>query len=527
MKKILPGLFLTFLISFQLKISAQSEAEVKLGKPYEVVDAIYKEYFLVGENIVTIKATNKVWFTQILSVEGLTATKKVETVMKDRIGKRAGVVSYRKVDGKVYIFYSKWDKKSKQTSLYAMEVDSRTAQLKPEKKIITVPYEVGYFAFMRSLDNKRIGLRFSEVYSYKNRNDTKYGFAVINEELEELWRTEIEIPHDAGLYDNEHYTVTNQGDIYFITKYYASKIDKRKSEFDMELVSITEQGEVYDAVELKFDDFFIEDLLIKSEEGKDELYCAGYYRKEKRSDQTDGIMTFTITKNGEIDNLVKNEIPREVIDQFLTEAEKKINKKQDKKDGEVGFNNLRMDYAIFYDDGSISLVGEQRKIVVSTTTHTGPNGTYTTTTYHFYINNILATHINPEGEIDWMKVIPKRQYMSSAKAYATGTFRDLSYTMVESETGFHLVYFDHVKNLNLQPGEAPHKHVSTRGGYLTSAHIDYNGNLTKHSLFDVTDVKGMPVYQYAIDRIIETDDDKFIMEVYKKEKEDILIEVEF
>jgi len=44
-------------------------------------------------------------------------------------------------------------------------------------------------------------------------------------------------------------------------------------------------------------------------------------------------------------------------------------------------------------------------------------------------------------------------------------------------------------------------------------------------LFDLKDVKGIPVYQFTIGRIMQPNDKEIILELYKKQKQDILLRI--
>ena len=50
-------------------------------------------------------------------------------------------------------------------------------------------------------------------------------------------------------------------------------------------------------------------------------------------------------------------------------------------------------------------------------------------------------------------------------------------------------------------------------------------DIKKISLLDTRDVKGMKIYQFSTERISSNSNDEFIFEVYKKQKEDMLIKV--
>jgi len=85
---------------------------------------------------------------------------------------------------------------------------------------------------------------------------------------------------------------------------------------------------------------------------------------------------------------------------------------------------------------------------------------------------------------------------------------------------------DNVKNLTLTSTDVPEYHVDGAGGFLTAYKVNYtNGDVKKTSILNSVDVKGMKIHQFSTDRISSNVNDEFIFEVYKKQKEDILIKV--
>ncbi|PJC61316.1 MAG: hypothetical protein CO022_10495 [Flavobacteriales bacterium CG_4_9_14_0_2_um_filter_32_27] len=88
------------------------------------------------------------------------------------------------------------------------------------------------------------------------------------------------------------------------------------------------------------------------------------------------------------------------------------------------------------------------------------------------------------------------------------------------------MYLDNINNLNLPLNKYPATHASGQGGFLTAYKInDASGDVSKLSLFDLKDVKGIPVYQFTIGRIMQPNDKEIILELYKKQKQDILLRI--
>ena len=104
---------------------------------------------------------------------------------------------------------------------------------------------------------------------------------------------------------------------------------------------------------------------------------------------------------------------------------------------------------------------------------------------------------------------------------------ELSYKYIYGENAHYYLFLDNVDNIDLEINKFPKAHRAGAGGFLTAFKIDDNtGEVTKHSLMDTRDVKGLKgkkVFQFTPERIQKTTDNEFVLEVYKKKKEDVLI----
>jgi len=152
----------------------------------------------------------------------------------------------------------------------------------------------------------------------------------------------------------------------------------------------------------------------------------------------------------------------------------------------------------------------------TTTTHPGGNSSYSK---HYYYSDILATKIDKNGELAWMNKLGKAQHGEKGK-------KGMSFEYFSNKESNYFLFLDNVNNLDLQPNERPAVHQDGKGGFLTAYKIHHEtGEVDRVSLFDTKDVKGIKVYQFQVNRIVQISPTEFIVEVYKKKKEDILIKV--
>ena len=102
----------------------------------------------------------------------------------------------------------------------------------------------------------------------------------------------------------------------------------------------------------------------------------------------------------------------------------------------------------------------------------------------------------------------------------------MSYQYMFQNGNHYVLFLDNKKNLELPLNKVPANHTDGQGGFLTAYKIsDAKGAVSKLSLFDMRDLQGTEVYQFMTDRILPLSGNEFVIELYKKQKEDLLIKV--
>jgi hypothetical protein len=136
---------------------------------------------------------------------------------------------------------------------------------------------------------------------------------------------------------------------------------------------------------------------------------------------------------------------------------------------------MDLDKLIIREDGGALLVGEQAfEYVVQT------KNQYT---YHYVRNDIVFININPDGSIEWMKRVPKKQHTVNDNGIYS------SYSVSVMKDKIYLIYNDHVKNIGrtdpkkLKFMKKPSKAVTML------AVMDAKGEVQKKALFPAKDHK--------------------------------------
>jgi hypothetical protein len=536
MKKIAVSLLILFLSP--VLVFSQGKVNIEISTPYKVIDAKEKNYLRIGNTILTVKIAGKNIHMQKLDAASLQFIK-VNTFkdMPDGFVIEELTIFNRRI----YLFYSLWDRANQTEQLFVREIDIETASFKGEGKLLFS--EMGKisgaftssgfynfsvtdkFDFFTSNDSSKMIIQYRMRPEEKRDaiNHDLIGMRVYGRNMEVVWGDIIQMPYTEKEMENLDYSVDSDGNAYVLsTVYEDTDIKRRKEEganYRVELLRIKAFTKNIDKTVVRLDNKFINTIWLY--EGPNNImYCAGFYNNGRNLNNANGIFMFKVGQQGGIYDIKEFEIPVDVLNQYVSARTQKRNDKKDEKD-KAEFENLELKEFIIEADGSILLIGEQHYITQHTT-YTS-NGSRTTYVYHF--NDILVTKIDPSGRLAWMKKLPKRQSASSS-AYMPRYKGGMSYTLVRGIDGYNILFLDNIKNLDLGINEVPAGHTNNMGGYLISYNINKaSGQMIKVPVFDLRNVQEIALYQFSVDRILPLGPDQFVVEAYKKAKQDILIKV--
>ena len=343
------------------------------------------------------------------------------------------------------------------------------------------------------------------------------------------------MPYTERRMNNLDYQVDSKGNLYLLTKVFHddSNDDKKKrkdteANYHLELFIIKSGSSKIEISKFENKDKFINKLWLFDTD-KDYLFCGGFYSNGKESknawgsqsdfDDCDGLILFKVNSSGNIYDKVYHEVPLEVLNQYESERTKKKNEKRERNGDNAQFSDLELKNLIVNKDGSIVLVGEQYFTIYHNNSSMGMGGMAGGGYYTYHYCDMLVSKINTDGTLGWMKKIGKNQVGKRGQG-------GMSYKYFNANNSHYLVFLDNVKNIDLPLDKAPKLHSDGQGGYLTSVKIsDSDGALTKGSILNSRDVEDITIYQFSTNRIVKTSESSFLLEVYKKKKEDIMIKV--
>jgi len=547
-------LLLLFLITYSInsysQITASEDYSFEVSDPYEVIDG-YKKYFVHQDKMIAVKMRKKTIYIQQFDTKSLKELIRKEYDEGDILPDNYHPEGMKQLQDKIYFFYSSWSgRKTQHERLYYLTIDVNSAEIIGEPvqvvdvkgklagsfltlvSIMGIPFSTtttDKFDILTSEDSTKILIQYRK--KPKVKRDTKshdiIGVKVFNSDMTPIWNKEFKMPYTERRLDLLDFAVDNEGRGYILSKVFKddSNEDKKKkrdknANYHIELFRLLQGENEIAKTKIELDGIFINGISL-FESGNNQLYCAGYYNKgllkgnfiskKHNKSSADGVVIFKLSKEGEILKTITQEIPLEVINIYISDRAKAKNEKKE-KDDESELQNMVLRDLIIYNDGSLALVGEQYYMVE----HRTQKSVYYT--YHYY--NIIITKINADGSLAWMNKIPKKQIGRNGKG-------GMSYTYLSTSDYHYLLFLDNVKNMELPENEFPYKHSDGKGGYFTSYKInDTSGKVTKGSVFDTRNLtEDFNAHQFSTNRVKKISDSAFIVEVYKKKKEDVLVKI--
>lgn len=518
--------------------------KVETSKPYPVVDG-EKYYFAIENGMMSLKRHGDEIIMQKFSTTGTLeeVDRKTYADMPDSYS----IEGVEKIGSKHYLFYSIYDKANTTEQLFKREFDPVGLKfVNNGERIIAVsgkltgsPFGGGVYSglgfgwkfgvvdkfdVMTSFDKSKVIIQYRKKPLEKSdaKNHDIIGMVVYDNEMNELWNREIEMPYTEKKMNNLDFTLDSEGNGYVLALVYndesTKKFIKGELNYHIEMIKIDGASGKVTTHPIELNGKVINSIALY-ENGQNYMTCAGFYAKTKRAENAEGIFVFKLDKEGNVKDEVAHEIPIEVLTQYV-KAKKADKMKAKEEDGkEYDFQNLVMRDVLFMADGSLAITAEQYYVE----SYTDSKGR---THYTYYYNDMLIAKINKDGGLDWMQKLGKRQKGSAGRG-------GMSFEYLYANNSHYLYFFDNVNNLELSTDEVPKFHSDGAGGFLTAYKVnDETGKVSKVSILDSRAVKlnpndeeGIPIYQVTPGKVLRLSPTEFILEAYIKKKMDMFIKM--
>lgn len=481
------SLLLLFLLSFTC--SAQ-KITYGFSQPFETVqkhadlgfykfsDNEYAEmYYRKGEDMIV----------QIFD-PGFKSVKRQETVALPEKSNKFANEGFFSVKNDFFWFYSTWDKKSKTERLFALPFDKKSLKFNDKEiKLVETgkldPFNKYSFYYSTDSNKLLVTYRVKPKERRDKLNKDIIGFNLFDDKLNKIYAAEIEMPYSEYDMNNLDYEIDSRGNIYMLASVRINnsldgEVSQEKGAKDMyryELIRVNQSNNTLQAIKISLNNKFIKSVIL-AEDLSHDIVITGYYSDKKNSGGANGAYIIRLEYENKAIKDIRTtycEFPAEILKAYESERTKKKMEKKEDKGQDLEASNLGLDKIVFYEDGSVLLIGEEYYVV----SHTYYNGRTSYTTYTYYYNDILVLKADKNGKTQWCNKIPKFQSGSGTA--------DLSYHHHNYNDEDYFFYLDNIKNIDLPLTEAPAAHSSGAGGYLTCVKMDKYGKMTKSSIFDI------------------------------------------
>lgn len=506
----------------------------EVSNPYKVFDARNKFYFSKDNEAITLKFGGANVIIQKFSIDKPSVIK--EKKYEAFFPKNYSVETIFELNNKHYFFFSSWDGDAEKEQVFSIEIDFASGEFVGKPKLMfqvegkvsgsyTAAFSIGdKFKLIPSQDKKSLLIQYTKKSLIKDK--AKYsdvvGFYRYDADLNKISGNEITMPYKRIREENLDYMLDNAGNIYMLAKVFHddTKEDIKKNEqvpnYHVEMFLIRSGSTDIAISKIDNKDKFPSELQLCGTD-KDFIVCTGYYSDQGshyvynlHTSNIEGFVYFKVKPDGSIHDHVLHEIPRNIFDDYESEDFRKYNEKN-KKEGLLLFDNIAISSVTLDKDGGVLLVGEQ--------SYYSSGGQYGIATYKY--DHILMTKIKTDGELAWIKKIPKHQYSSMG----TG---GMSFQYFTENENHYFVFLDNKKNLDLLPNQETEQYSESGKDdpYLMVVKVDdKDGSSTKKMVMNIREVNNYELKQFDVDRIFKANDSSFMFEAYKKDKEDVMVKV--
>lgn len=401
-------------------------------------------------------------------------------------GKRTGKINnLLHLKGRLLLFYSIEDTKAKINTLFLDEIDKSTLlPKKQEREIGKIDFtgkgkrNRGSFQYRVSRDSSKIFILYT--LPYDEDSPEKFGFTVLDQQLNLLWTKEITMPYKDELYDFESFRVDNNGNAYMLGLAYKEKRrEKRKGlpNYTYEILVCRDRGNAIRQYPVSLDDPFLTDMQIEILDNQN-IVCAGFY-SEKGKVSIRG--TYFLRIDASTAEIVQKNFKEFELD-FITQNMSNREKRRAKRDEEPELFEFDLDKLLIGKDGSAILIGEQYYVQTVTTTMRMAGGGMTTQTNYHYYNDIILVKFTPAGEILWTQKVPKTQHTVNDSGFYS------SYCLVITKGKICFVFNDSPKNLTADGNEKATNYRPTKS-VVVLVSVDQSGQVTKQPIFNALDTE--------------------------------------
>lgn len=507
--------YFTILITITvLTLFGQQKAKnvsIKWGPEFIINNRGYFEEVISGDenslNVLYGHPGNLITINTLKNNLNISKNKPIQLEFK---GKKHNYSNIVDLNGTIYIFTSYRNNSTKINSLYVHEYVKSTNSLKSSKEIFSFDYsgfrkkDSGSIWVKKTENNSNVWVMY-ELPS-KSISEQKFGCIVFDNELNEIWKNEFDVPFEDGDFNIYQTLLNNNEELILIGRKTNERNRKRDPLVIDYLLFILDKNGKVDQTPIKLKNQSIVDLTVRQLPNND-LVVAGFYSNRNSLHSIKG--SFYKLYNSKINDFSIEET-KDFDFKFMTEGlgskeTKKANKNKE-KGGDTEMLNYRFRDLILKNDGGAILVAEQYFIRIIQ--HYNPNTKTYTNTYYYYYNDIITVSFDKNGSIEWSTKIPKRQMTVNDFGFNS------SYALIVNKDKLHFVFYESIDNIINKSNNPVNAFGKRKNTVLCLTTIDSKGKYEKELLIHQKELQ----FFFSPRLTQQISDNELLIAVNKKKK---------
>jgi|GEM_PF-5534393 hypothetical protein len=396
-------------------------------------------------------------------------------------GKKMGYTmmeSVMLVDNKLFAISHFINTNDKLRTYHATEIDKETLLPKGnpiqigEVTLVNDGTKKGPFSLNFSPDSSKILVTY--LLPYEKGSTDEYAIKIFDNNFSLLWENKFELPFQDLLYTVNNAKIDNQGSVFLPGKVFdktdATEKKNKDVAYQFHLFAFSQNQEEPTEYIIDSHSNFLNELSFSVNE-KHEILCYGFYSEKLNDPLSDGVFY------AKIDAKTKNVLIQKVTsfsDYYMSKGEYSG---KDTRKGNFIVKNIVQNL-----DGSSTIVAEQ--VFTTMELVTSSQSGLARIVYTYYYNNIMVMKLDKEGNLSWLRTIPKGQKTKDL----AGTY--MSYSFFNKNNKIYLFFNESTSNEKENPEESGiqvYKSIEQLG-FLNAYVINDDGVISyKKSLFDQTE----------------------------------------
>jgi hypothetical protein len=396
----------------------------------------------------------------------------------DCIDSNFGYVKTLFFEDRILVLFQSFEKTSKNRLLFCQTFNKNGDFVGELTVIDNIPATIksNSGSFMIEYCNDKTKFLIIQNNVYDKKADEKFSFKVYDKELKNLSNSSIQLPYKDKKTSVVNYYLSDKGDVYMLLKVELEKSQKERGEdnkFYSVLTLKTSEDNSLIEHKIQLPQRKISSIDLQIDNINNVVACAGLYSDMKPSGKTNDIDGFFFLnmnmEDGEILSQSYMLFDKDLVARLIGKEGKKV------KDNKGISTTFKVQDIAKLSDGSTYIIAENNYVVITQTCNS--NGACTTR-YTYYSLNILAIKISPEGEIETLIDVPKKQVGS--------TDRYLSHMLMQKGDNMLLVYNDNPVNIspNAKSISDMKFYNKTKKGAVMMVELFSDGRYSKTKLFD-------------------------------------------